>query len=177
MKLIRLFHRVIRKLDTIFYVKGPKIGQNTIVLTKNFGSEPYLVSIGNNCLITDGVRFITHDGSISVVKNIDEDLSLDEVYGKYNIFGKIVVGDNVFIGLNTIILPGVSIGDNVVVGAGSIITKNLESNSVYAGNPARKIMTIEEYSDKINQKDECVIESSIPHRRMDEIIKKTINNM
>lgn len=54
----------------------------------------------------------------------------------------------VFIGVEVIILPGVKVGGNVVVAAGSIVTKNLDSNSVYAGNPARKVKDIHSYIEK-----------------------------
>ena len=50
--------------------------------------------------------------------------------------------------MNAIIMRGVTVGDNVVIGAGSVITKDCEANSVYAGNPARRIMSIEEYRTK-----------------------------
>lgn len=121
---------------------GVKIGENCRFLnvtSSTFGSEPYLISIGNHVTITRGVSFITHDGGVWVFRN--EEKSID-------VFGKIKVGNNVFIGLNSLILPGVTIGDNVVIAAGSVITKNIESNSVVGGNPARKIRTIEEYRKK-----------------------------
>ena len=62
--------------------------------------------------------------------------------------GIIEIGNNVFIGMNTIIERNVKIGDNVVVGAGSVVTKDCESDSVYAGVPARKLMSIKEFFDK-----------------------------
>lgn len=55
------------------------------------------------------------------------------------------IGSNVFIGMNTIILRGVIVGDNVIIGAGSVVTKDIPANEVWAGNPAKKIMTLEEY--------------------------------
>lgn len=55
------------------------------------------------------------------------------------------IGSNVFIGMNAIIMRGVTIGDNVIIGAGSVVTSDCESNYVYAGSPARKIMTMTEY--------------------------------
>lgn len=56
-----------------------------------------------------------------------------------------VIGNEVFVGAESIILPGVTIGDRVVIGAGSVVTKNLESNSVYVGSPARRICSYDEY--------------------------------
>lgn len=62
--------------------------------------------------------------------------------------GKVIIGNNVFIGWNSIILPNVTIGDNVIIGSGSIVTKNILSNSVVAGNPARVIGSFEYFSAK-----------------------------
>ncbi|MEB8068895.1 acyltransferase [Mammaliicoccus fleurettii] len=121
---------------------GVKIGKNCRFLnvtSSTFGSEPYLINIGNHVTITRGVSFITHDGGVWVFRNEEKNI---------DVFGKIKVGNNVFIGLNSLILPGVTIGDNVVIAAGSIVTKNIESNSVVGGNPARKIRAIEEYREK-----------------------------
>src|SRR5690606_1850730 len=58
---------------------------------------------------------------------------------------KVIIGNNVFLGANSVVLPGVTIGDNVIVGAGSIVTKSLPSGGVYAGNPARRICSVDEY--------------------------------
>ena len=104
-----------------------------------FGSEPWLVSIGNHVLVATGVKFITHDGGTF--------LFIDE-YPKTNVLGPIYVRDNVYIGMNAMILPNVTIEDNVIVAAGAVVTKDLESGWVYGGVPARKIKTVEEYRRK-----------------------------
>ncbi|MDO4893230.1 MAG: DapH/DapD/GlmU-related protein [Eubacteriales bacterium] len=62
-----------------------------------------------------------------------------------DLFGTIEIGNNVFIGMNTIVLPGVKIGNNVVIGAGSIVSKDIPNNSVACGIPARVIETLDEY--------------------------------
>lgn len=110
-----------------------------------FGSEPYLITIGKHVEITAGVKFITHDGGAWVLRDKEEFANIDFV-------GPIVVGDNVFIGNNVIILPGVTIGDNVVIGAGSVVTKDIPSNCVCAGVPARVIKSIDDYAEKIKTK-------------------------
>ena len=63
----------------------------------------------------------------------------------------ITIGNNVYIGNDVIILPGVSIGDNVIIGAGAVVTKNIPSDSVAAGVPARVIKPIQEYFEKIQR--------------------------
>ena len=104
---------------------------------------PWLLTIGNHVRVTHGVIILTHDYSWSVLKCAPE--SLGSVLGAQS---PVKIGNNVFIGMNAIITRGVTIGDNVVIGAGSIVTKDCESNSVYAGSPAKKIMTISEYHEK-----------------------------
>lgn len=110
------------------------------VSASTFGSEPYLIEIGNHVTITEGVRFITHDGGVWVLRSSHKNIDFIK---------PIKVGNNVFIGMNTLILPGVSIGNNTVVGAGTIVTKNLEGNAVYAGVPAKKIKDIDSYENQI----------------------------
>lgn len=110
-----------------------------------FGSEPYLISIGNNVRITSGVKFCTHDGGMWVIRNLGYNTHAD-------CFGKIVVGDNVHIGWNAIIMPNVEIGSNVIVGAGAVVTHNIPDNTVVAGVPARVIRTIDEYYKKNSER-------------------------
>lgn len=105
-----------------------------------FGSEPYLITIGNNCLFSGDIKFITHDGSLHVFR--------DEI-PKAFIYKPIKVGNNVFIGLRTIIMQGVTIGDNVIIGAGSVVNKDIPDNSVAVGVPARVIKSTIEYKEKM----------------------------
>lgn len=104
----------------------------------SFGSEPYLVILGNKVRIAAGVRFVTHDGGMFVIRNLGMNPNADKV-------DKIVIGSNVFIGYNSIVMPGVTIGSNVVIGAGGVVTKDVPDNSVVAGVPAKVLCTIEEY--------------------------------
>lgn len=127
-----------------------KIGENCIVdKTAEFGTEPYLISMGNNVRITKGVRFVTHDGSLWVPRN------LGLVDKKADFFGKIVIGNNVNIGWDAIIMPGVQIGDNCIIAAGAIVTKNVPDNSVAVGIPARVLESVQEYAHK--KKNSCVL--------------------
>jgi len=123
--------------------KGLTIGEGCIFYgLPNFGTEPFLIKIGNYVEVTSGVTFLTHDGSISVVRRI---YSRDHL----NKYGKIIVEDNCFIGTKAIILPNVTIGKNSIVGAGSVVTKNVPPNSVVAGNPAKVICSIDQYAEKV----------------------------
>ncbi|SEI92473.1 Acetyltransferase (isoleucine patch superfamily) [Bhargavaea ginsengi] len=121
---------------------GLQLGSNCRILGKpNFGSEPYLIKIGDRCTITSGVKFVTHDGGTWVFRDNPQ-------YKHIKKYGKIDIGNNCFIGIDTIIMPGVKIGENTVVGAGSIVTKDIPGNSVAVGSPARVIMTLEEYIER-----------------------------
>ena len=115
--------RYLRKL-------GVKIGQRCRVRTMSFSTEPYLIEIGEHCAIAAGTQFITHDGATWVFEN--------DVDGG-GVFGKIVIGNNVFIGINCILLSNTTIGDNCIIGAGSVVRGNFPENSVIAGNPAQII--------------------------------------
>ena len=114
--------------------KGVKVGENCRIYIKSWGSEPFLVSIGDHVTVTSGVKFITHDGSTCLVK--------DEQGKRYQRFAPIQVGSHVFIGVNTIVMPGVSIGSNVVIGACSLVSKPLSESGVYVGIPAKKIKSV-----------------------------------
>lgn len=124
---------------------GMSIGENVSIYapTKTLidGSYPWMITIGNQVKITQGVIILTHDYSWSVLKR----------YGRGPILGasgKVTIGDNVFIGMNAIITRGVTIGNNVVIGAGSVVTKDCLDNGVYAGNPAKRIAEVEQYFEK-----------------------------
>ncbi len=110
--------------------------------TTMFGSEPYLITIGDNVEITNGVKFITHDGSAWVFRSNPE-------YKDVDFIAPIRVGSNVFIGTHSVVLPGVTIGDNVIIGAGSVVTKSIPDNCVAAGVPAKVIKTLDEFSRKL----------------------------
>ncbi|WP_338139459.1 acyltransferase [Priestia megaterium] len=119
-----------------------KMGNNCQVFDNvSFGSEPYLIELGDNVRITKGVNFITHDGGVWVLRN-------NGLLKNADIFGRIKIGHNVHIGINAVIMPGVTIGDNVIVGVGAIVTKDVPPNSVVAGIPAKVIKSIDEYFEK-----------------------------
>lgn len=107
----------------------------------SFGSEPYLITLGKYVRITNGVSFCTHDGGMWVIRNLGWRPNADKM-------GTIEIGDNVMIGLNSIIMQNVKIGSNVVIGAGSVVSKNIPDNTVAAGVPAKVICSIQDYYDK-----------------------------
>lgn len=113
---------------------------NTTIDTQN----PHLLTIGNDVQITGPVTILTHDYSWSVLKR-----KYGYIYGNQR---KTIIGDNVFIGWGATILGGTQIGNNVIIGANAVVSGHVDSNSVYAGNPARKIMTLEEFRDKRKKK-------------------------
>lgn len=101
-----------------------------------FGSEPYLISIGNHVEISYEVNFITHDGGIWVARDQEPDL---------DVMATIQVGNNVFLGARSTILPGTNIGDDCVVGACSVVRGEIPSGSVVAGVPAKVIKNTDAY--------------------------------
>lgn len=121
--------------------KGVTIGKQCRIFIKSWGSEPFLISLGDHVTVTSGVKFITHDGSTCLVK--------DSQGKRYQRFAPIQVGSHVFIGVNSIIMPGVTIGSNVVIGAGSVVTKDIPDNSIAIGVPAKVVSSFADYQTKI----------------------------
>lgn len=102
----------------------------------DFGSEPFLIRLGSHITISGDVAFVTHDGGVRVFRDRHPNL---------HVYAPITVGDRVFIGMGSIILPGVTIGARSVIGAGSVVTKDVAPGTVNAGVPCRMIRPIEEY--------------------------------
>lgn len=152
MRIVRLIKKVLVLVGSsntkIKYARksGVKIGEGCTLLGRvEWGSEPYLIEIGDNVRITSGVFFVTHDGGVHVLRR---EWDGHEASPNLDLFKRIKIGSNVFIGIRTTIMPGVTIGDNVIIGAGSIVTKDIPSNTVACGVPARPIRTLEEYAEK-----------------------------
>lgn len=123
--------------------KGCKIGKGAeIYHSANFGSEPYLIEIGENVRVNSGVQLITHDGGVWVLRHWKEE------YKNIDLVRRIKIGDNVHIGTNAMIMPGVTVGSNCIIGVGAIVTKDIPDNSICVGVPARVIESLEEYEQK-----------------------------
>ncbi|MBO4847926.1 MAG: acyltransferase [Clostridia bacterium] len=96
---------------------------------------PWLIEIGEECIISTNVVILSHDASPALTNGITK-------------MGRVRIGDHVFIGQGTTVLCGVTIGDNVIIGANSLVSRDVPSNSVFAGNPARFVCTFDEYRKK-----------------------------
>lgn len=121
---------------------GTSVGERCFIFSDFVETtEPYLVTIGDDVMIADGVRFASHDASACYY-----------IPGASDLYGRINIGNRCFLGMNVVVLPGVTLADNCIVGAGSVVTRSfLEPGSVIAGNPAKKICTVEELREKNEQ--------------------------
>lgn len=120
--------------------RGAVIGRNVHIYDGGGSSIDYqfgfLLTIGNNVTISNST-ILLHDASMK-----------KELH--YVMIGKISIGNDVFIGAGSTILPNVTIGNNVIIGAGSVVSKDIPDGVVAVGNPIRIIKTYEEYIDKCN---------------------------
>jgi acetyltransferase-like isoleucine patch superfamily enzyme len=125
-----------------FRKQGAKVGKNCFIQIRKLGTEPYLVTIGDNVSIAHGVDLMTHDGASVIFR--DELPSL-----RY--FGRIVIEDNCFIGSDAIITAGVTIGKNSIIGPRAIVINDVKPGSIMMGNPAFRVSTAEKYKQKCLQ--------------------------
>lgn len=114
---------------------GRRFYSNTLIDTL----FPGLVQIGDDFTSAPGSIILSHDASI--FKYTDS----------YRV-EKTIIGDRVFLGANSIVMPGVCVGDDVIIGAGAVVTKNVPSGSVVVGNPARVIGNVDKYIEKCSER-------------------------
>ena len=134
----RIFGGGEESVNRFFRKHGVKIGEKCLIYSNILTSDSYLIDIGNNVCISIDVKFVTHDFSVKKV-----------LPDKANLFGKITVGNNCFIGERATLLYGVELADNIIVAAGSVVTHSFtESNIIIGGNPARKISTWDKFREK-----------------------------
>lgn len=158
----RLLRREVDRKERIenyidyFRKMGVKIGNNVDMYDVSIDSLfPFLVEIGDNCIITGGTKILAHDASLGLFLH------------KYKV-GRVKIHDNTFIGMDAIIMPGVEIGPNAIIGANSVVTKTVPPNSVVAGAPARLIETLDAYIRKYQSDnvDNTIITIDSPHGLM-----------
>ncbi|MDO4189987.1 MAG: acyltransferase [Candidatus Saccharibacteria bacterium] len=123
-----------------------KCGKHCYFQPWNFGTEPFMLSFGENVHVASGVSFVSHDITAMMFRYTDNDQSIKIRRGP------ISIGNNVFIGSNTTLLYDVKIGNNVIIGAGSLVNKDIPDGSVAAGVPCRVIGSYDEYKKKIKRR-------------------------
>lgn len=109
----------------------------------NFGTEPKMISFGNNVHVASGVTFINHDVSVFMLRHMEPETEFKARTGE------ITIGDNVFIGSNSVLLYGIHIGNNVVIGAGSIVTEDIPDGVVAVGSPCKAIGNFDDWKEKM----------------------------
>jgi acetyltransferase-like isoleucine patch superfamily enzyme len=108
--------------------RGVQIGEGCRIYSTEFSTEPYLVRLGDGVGVAGGVKFLTHDGSARLLRPRRPMIQS---------FGRIVVGDDSFIGENAILSPGTTIGRNCIIGAGAVVHGTIPDNSLVIGNPGQ----------------------------------------
>lgn len=152
MSIINKIRRLMNGSYKLAIKDGMQAGRGVSVMGNvNFGSEPYLITIGDYVRISSGVSFITHDGGTWAFRDLPE-------YQDVVKYGKIKVGEKTFIGAHAIIMPGVTIGERCIIGAGAVVTKDIPDGCVAVGVPAKVVKTTLEYAE--NCKRQMVIEDS-----------------
>lgn len=119
---------------------GVRIGSDCRILSNIATTEAWLISVGDRVTVSSGVRLVTHDGSGCLVS--------DESGRRFR-YAPISIGDDVFLGAGTIVLPGVRIGSRCVVGAGSVVTRSVPDDTVVAGSPAVRVGSFADYQRKV----------------------------
>jgi len=134
----KLFSFFFGESYALAFIYKVQLGKNCRLNNNNYGSEPYLISFGDYVSAIN-VDFITHDGAVWIWRREQP---------KIEYFKSINIGSNVFIGTKALILPGSNIGSNVIIGAGSVVKGKIQSGYVYAGVPAKRLSTIDDYFKK-----------------------------
>ena len=143
------------KRKTFFKKFFAGFGENVSYFPKVMPLYPELIKFHSNIVIASNVNFVTHDAIHVMLNKIRQS---DTLFPEA--IGCIEIMDNCFIGANTTILYGVRIGENCIVGAGSLVNKDLQSNSVYAGVPAKRIGSFDDYIAKRKLQNFASVEKS-----------------
>ena len=143
MKIIRKLLKTLRGEQNIEKLKkrGLKMGNNVTLMGECIidPSHCWHIEIGDDVIIAPRVHILAHDAGT-------------KLFLGHTRVANVIIGNKVFIGAGTIILPGVTIGNNVVIGAGSIVSKDIPDNSVAVGSPVKVVSTLEDFLNKQKQK-------------------------
>ena len=126
---VHLMGNFFRGIRVMLYKRsGIEIGSNTMIsLGAKLDLRRGKITIGANCLITHGCYILSHDGASHVINETDGG------------DGVVTIGDNVFIGVNSVVLRNVNIGSHAVIGAGSVVNKDIPEGAIAVGNPVKII--------------------------------------
>lgn len=139
---MRLYNRLLK-------TSGLKMNGAPRFIAKSVKFDDFdLITLGDRVVVSSNVVFLTHDYSFTTgLVAIDEKPKTDVGF-----LGGISVGNNVFIGMSSILLPGTSIGSNVIVGAGSVVRGKIPDNVVVIGNPAVIVTDIRSHVEKLKNR-------------------------
>lgn len=142
--------------------RGARIGNGTMLNcgVEAFGTEPYLITVGEKCLFAADIHLITHDGGVTMLNFLD-------YFGEQHMdsIAPITIGDKVYIGTGAYVMPGVTIGNNVIIGAGAIVTKDIPDNVVAVGVPAKPIESIDDYCRHLQEKGKLFPTVGMPYEQ------------
>lgn len=160
----KIYYKILKRINPVKAAKsvGLNMGDNLHIYGNvQFGTEPWLITLGNNVYLTDGIKFINHDGGTLLFRREIPDLEITK---------PITLGNDVYVGNNVLFMPGVHVGNRVVIGAGAVVTKDIPDNSVVVGVPARVIKSADEYLEKI--KAESLHLGHLKGKEKDDALKK-----
>lgn len=123
--------------------------------------ESYLTRLGDNVWLTDRVLLLNHDAALSMLNRYSQE--------RNHKFGTINIGNNVFVGMNSIIMPNVTIGDYAIVASGSVVTKDVPRGTIVGGNPAKKIGKTSDYFERWKGRQQFTYKT--PGEKRDELIQ------
>lgn len=140
--LTRLYFFILKHAAPLRHARrlGVTVGQNCRLINCSYSTEAYLITLGDHVSATR-THFETHDGGVWVFR-----IECPEI----DLIRPITVGNNVYFGEGAMVMPGITIGDNVIIGARAVVTKDIPSNSVAVGMPAKVIKTVDEYFAKVS---------------------------
>lgn len=164
----KIYFKILKRVNRVKCAR--KLGLNAgadlnIYGDVSFGSEPWIITLGDRVYLTDGVKFITHDGGTLLFRKDVPDLEITK---------PITLGNDVYVGNNVLFMPGVTVGNKVIIGAGAVVTKDIPDNSVAVGVPAKVIKTADEYFEKL--KAESLHLGHLRGKEKDEALRKYYKN-